>query len=330
MKREVYYHLILFFILSFIFKEDCPMANNTINTNNSFARFSEEIIDITSKSFSLIYAYSQEFNGSDKEKFTKLNEEFDKLIYKFGKSEVDNFPVLKERTERGLNNKPEAYYDFWFISLVQLISSNFNKQLEINHLGNEDKFGTLFNKLTMYLSLTRNIPVDSKNAILDEILHNSDMSREEAILLELILRLKPHVKEYFDSNQDDQLIDYLGNALPECIVKEKDLIEPAIDSLAGQSGDTKINKIRIIEDAASMLVFLAFVDDLLVRMTAKEDIAFAFNSSDEECLKELERGKIAASRAMEIILLSRAKIREFMNDQILSPEAKELFGEIFS
>ena len=306
------------------------MANNTINTNNSFARFSEEIIDITSKSFSLIYAYSQEFNGSDKEKFTKLNEEFDKLIYKFGKSEVDNFPVLKERTERGLNNKPEAYYDFWFISLVQLISSNFNKQLEINHLGNEDKFGTLFNKLTMYLSLTRNIPVDSKNAILDEILHNSDMSREEAILLELILRLKPHVKEYFDSNQDDQLIDYLGNALPECIVKEKDLIEPAIDSLAGQSGDTKINKIRIIEDAASMLVFLAFVDDLLVRMTAKEDIAFAFNSSDEECLKELERGKIAASRAMEIILLSRAKIREFMNDQILSPEAKELFGEIFS
>ena len=306
------------------------MANNTINTNNSFARFSEEIIDITSKSFSLIYAYSQEFNGSDKEKFTKLNEEFDKLIYKFGKSEVDNFLVLKERTERGLNNKPEAYYDFWFISLVQLISSNFNKQLEINHLGNEDKFGTLFNKLTMYLSLTRNIPVDSKNAILDEILHNSDMSREEAILLELILRLKPHVKEYFDSNQDDQLIDYLGNALPECIVKEKDLIEPAIDSLAGQSGDTKINKIRIIEDAASMLVFLAFVDDLLVRMTAKEDIAFAFNSSDEECLKELERGKIAASRAMEIILLSRAKIREFMNDQILSPEAKELFGEIFS
>ena len=306
------------------------MANNTINTNNSFARFSEEIIDITSKSFSLIYAYSQEFNGSDKEKFTKLNEEFDKLIYKFGKSEVDNFPVLKERTERGLNNKPEAYYDFWFISLVQLISSNFNKQLEINHLGNEDKFGTLFNKLTMYLSLTRNIPVDSKNAILDEMLHNSDMSREEAILLELILRLKPHVKEYFDSNQDDQLIDYLGNALPECIVKEKDLIEPAIDSLAGQSGDTKINKIRIIEDAASMLVFLAFVDDLLVRMTAKEDIAFAFNSSDEECLKELERGKIAASRAMEIILLSRAKIREFMNDQILSPEAKELFGEVFS
>lgn len=298
------------------------------NNMNNFARFSEEIIDITSKSFSLIYAYSQEFDGNNEEKFTKLNNEFDKLIFKFGKSEVDNFPILKERVERGLNNKPEAYYDFWFISLVQLISSNFNKQLEINHLGNEDKFGTLFNKLTMYLSLTRNIQVDSKNAILDEILHNSDMSREEAILLELILRLKPHVKEFFDNNQDDQLIDYLGNALPECIVKEKELIEPAIDSLAG-SGDTKINKIRIIEDAASMLVFLAFVDDLLVRMTAKEDIAFAFNSSDEECLKELERGKIAASRAMEIILLSRAKIREFMNDQILSPEAKELFGEIF-
>lgn len=299
------------------------------NNMNNFARFSEEIIDITSKSFSLIYAYSQEFDGNNEEKFTKLNNEFDKLIFKFGKSEVDNFPILKERVERGLNNKPEAYYDFWFISLVQLISSNFNKQLEINHLGNEDKFGTLFNKLTMYLSLTRNIQVDSKNAILDEILHNSDMSREEAILLELILRLKPHVKELFDNNQDDQLIDYLGNALPECIVKEKELIEPAIDSLAG-SGDTKINKIRIIEDAASMLVFLAFVDDLLVRMTAKEDIAFAFNSSDEECLKELERGKIAASRAMEIILLSRAKIREFMNDQILSPETKELFGEIFS
>lgn len=326
MKREVYYHLILFFILSFIFKGECLMTMT--NNMNNFARFSEEIIDITSKSFSLIYAYSQEFDGNNEEKFTKLNNEFDKLIFKFGKSEVDNFPILKERVERGLNNKPEAYYDFWFISLVQLISSNFNKQLEINHLGNEDKFGTLFNKLTMYLSLTRNIQVDSKNAILDEILHNSDMSREEAILLELILRLKPHVKEFFDNNQDDQLIDYLGNALPECIVKEKELIEPAIDSLAG-SGDTKINKIRIIEDAASMLVFLAFVDDLLVRMTAKEDIAFAFNSSDEECLKELERGKIAASRAMEIILLSRAKIREFMNDQILSPEAKELFGEIF-
>lgn len=74
------------------------------NTNNmnSFVRFSEEIIDITSKSFSLIYAYSQEFNGSDKQKFSKLNEEFDKLISKFGKSEVDNFPILKERAERGL------------------------------------------------------------------------------------------------------------------------------------------------------------------------------------------------------------------------------------
>ena len=325
MKREVHYHLTLFFILSFFLKEDCPMAN----TNNSFVNFSNDVISITSKAFPLIYTYAQQFNGNDEEKFSKLNNEFDKLISEFGKSEVDNFPILKERTERGLNSKPEAYYDFWFVSFVQLISSNFNKQLEINHLGNEDKFGTLFNKLTMYLSLTRNIPV-SKNSILSEIRDNSDMSREESIILELILRLKPHVKELFDSNQDDQLIDYLGNAFPECIVKEKELIEPAIDSLAGQSGDTKINKIRIIEDAASMLVFLAFVDDLLVRMTAKEDIAFAFNSSDGECLKELERGKIAASRAMEIILLSRAKIREFMNDQILSPETKELFGEIFS
>ena len=325
MKREVYYHLILFLFSHSFLKEDCPMANT-----NNFAQFSNDVINITSNAFPLIYAYSQEFNGSDKEKFTKLNDEFDKLIFKFGKSEVDNFPILKERTERGLNNKPEAYYDFWFVSFVNLVYINFNQQLEINHLGNEDKFGTLFNKLTMYLSITRNIQVDSKNAILDEILHNSDMTREEAILLELILRLKPHVKEFFDSNQDDQLIDYLGNALPECIVKEKDLIEPAIDSLAEQSGDTKINKIRIIEDAASMLVFLAFIDDLLVRMTAKEDIAFSFNSSDEECLKELERGKIATSRAMEIILLSRAKIREFMNGQILSPETKELFGEIFS
>lgn len=324
-ERSALSSYIIFYSLIIFTKEDCPMANT-----NNFAQFSNDVINITSNAFPLIYAYSQEFNGSDKEKFTKLNDEFDKLIFKFGKSEVDNFPILKERTERGLNNKPEAYYDFWFVSFVNLVYINFNQQLEINHLGNEDKFGTLFNKLTMYLSITRNIQVDSKNAILDEILHNSDMTREEAILLELILRLKPHVKEFFDSNQDDQLIDYLGNALPECIVKEKDLIEPAIDSLAEQSGDTKINKIRIIEDAASMLVFLAFIDDLLVRMTAKEDIAFSFNSSDEECLKELERGKIATSRAMEIILLSRAKIREFMNDQILSPETKELFGEIFS
>lgn len=299
----------------------------TTNNMNSFVRFSEEIIDITSKSFSLIYAYSQEFNGSDKQKFSKLNEEFDKLISKFGKSEVDNFPILKERAERGLNNKPEAYYDFWFISLVQLISSSFNKQLEINHLGNEDKFGTLFNKLTMYLSLTRNIQVDSKNAILNEILHNSDMTREEAILLELIIRLKPHVKEYFDSNQDDQLIDYLDNALPECIVKEKDLIGPAIDSLSEETGDSKT---RIIEDAASMLVFLSFVDDFMIRLTSKEDIAFAMNSSDEECLKELERGKIAASRAMGIILESRAKIRDFMADQLVTDETKNLFGEVFS
>lgn len=300
------------------------------NTNNSFVNFSNDVISITSKAFPLIYTYAQQFNGNDEEKFSKLNNEFDKLISEFGKSEVDNFPILKERTERGLNSKPEAYYDFWFVSFVQLISSNFNKQLEINHLGNEDKFGVLFNKLTTYLSITRNISVDSKNAMLDEILHNSDMTREEAILLELILRLKPHVKELFDSDQDDQLVDYLGNAFPDCIVKEKELIGPAIDYLAGETGDTKINKIRIIEDAASMLVFLAFVDDFMISLTSKEDIAFAMNSSDEECLKELERGKIAASRAMEIILLSRAKIREFMNDQILSPEAKELFGEIFS
>lgn len=300
------------------------------NTNNSFVNFSNDVISITSKAFPLIYTYAQQFNGNDEEKFSKLNNEFDKLISEFGKSEVDNFPILKERTERGLNSKPEAYYDFWFVSFVQLISSNFNKQLEINHLGNEDKFGVLFNKLTTYLSITRNISVDSKNDMLDEILHNSDMTREEAILLELILRLKPHVKELFDSDQDDQLVDYLGNAFPDCIVKEKELIGPAIDYLAGETGDTKINKIRIIEDAASMLVFLAFVDDFMISLTSKEDIAFAMNSSDEECLKELERGKIAASRAMEIILLSRAKIREFMNDQILSPEAKELFGEIFS
>ena len=300
------------------------------NTNNSFVNFSNDVISITSKAFPLIYTYAQQFNGNDEEKFSKLNNEFDKLISEFGKSEVDNFPILKERTERGLNSKPEAYYDFWFVSFVQLISSNFNKQLEINHLGNEDKFGVLFNKLTTYLSITRNILVDSKNAMLNEILHNSDMTREEAILLELILRLKPHVKELFDSDQDDQLVNYLGNAFSECIVKEKELIGPAIDYLAGETGDTKINKIRIIEDAASMLVFLAFVDDFMISLTSKEDIAFAMNSSDEECLKELERGKIAASRAMEIILLSRAKIREFMNDQILSPEAKELFGEIFS
>ena len=300
------------------------------NTNNSFVNFSNDVISITSKAFPLIYTYAQQFDGNDEEKFSKLNNEFDKLISEFGKSEVDNFPILKERTERGLNSKPEAYYDFWFVSFVQLISSNFNKQLKINHLGNEDKFGVLFNKLTTYLSITRNISVDSKNAMLNEILHNSDMTREEAILLELILRLKPHVKELFDSDKDDQLVNYLGNAFPECIVKEKELIGPAIDYLAGETGDTKINKIRIIEDAASMLVFLAFVDDFMISLTSKEDIAFAMNSSDEECLKELERGKIAASRAMEIILLSRAKIREFMNDQILSPEAKELFGEVFS
>ena len=300
------------------------------NTNNSFVNFSNDVISITSKAFPLIYTYAQQFNGIDEEKISKLNNDFDKLISEFGKSEVDNFPILKERTERGLNSKPEAYYDFWFVSFVQLISSNFNKQLEINHLGNEDKFGVLFNKLTTYLSITRNISVDSKNAMLDEILHNSDMTREEAILLELILRLKPHVKELFDSDQDDQLVDYLGNAFPDCIVKEKELIGPENEYLAGETGDTKINKIRIIEDAASMLVFLAFVDDFMISLTSKEDIAFAMNSSDEECLKELERGKIAASRAMEIILLSRAKIREFMNDQILSPETKELFGEIFS
>ena len=325
MKREVHYHLILFFILSFIFiKEDCPMANNTINTNNSFARFSEEEISITSKAFSMIYAYSMEFDGgNNEERFINLTDAFDQLISEFRKSEISNFPILKERTERGLNNKPEAYYDFWFVSFVRLISKEFNQH-------NEDKFSTLFNKMATYLSIARNIPVDSKNAILDEILHNSDMTREEAILIELIIRLKPQVKELFDSNQDDQLIDYLGNAFPECIIKEKDLIGPAIDSLAGKTRDSKINKIHIIEDAASMLILLAFVDDIIIRMTAKKDVAFAFNSSDEECLKEMERGKIVGSRAIKLILKTRTTIREFMNDQILSPEAKELFGEIFS
>ena len=301
------------------------MTNNTINTNNSFARFSEEEISITAKAFSLIYAYSSEFDGgNNEERFIKLTDAFDKLISEFRKLEISNFPILKERTERGLNNKPEAYYDFWFVSFVRLISKEFNQ----HH--NEDRFGTLFNKMVTYLSIARNIPVDSKNAIFDEIFHNSDMTREEAILIELIIRLKPPVKELFDSNQDDQLIDYLGNAFPECIVKEKELIGPAIDSLAGKTRDIKINKISIIEDAASMLILLAFVDDLIIRMTAKKDVAFAFNSSDEECLKEMERGKIVGSRAIKLILKTRTTIREFMNDQILSPEAKELFGEIFS
>ena len=293
------------------------MANT--NNMNNFVQFSNDEISIVAKAFPLIYAYCQQFDGNDEEKFVKLNNGFNKLISEFRKSEIDNFPVLKKRTERGLNNKPEAYYDFWFVSFVNLVSINFNQQ-------NEDKFGLLFNKLTTYLSIARNIPVD-KTHILDEIFHNSDMTREEAILLELILRLKPHVKELFDSNQDDQLIDYLGNALPECIVKEKELIGPAIDSLSAETGDTKT---RIIEDAASMLVLLAFVDDSIIRITAKEDIAFAMNSSDEECLKELERGKIAASRAIAIILESRTKIRDFMANQSLTSETKELFGEVFS
>ena len=293
------------------------MANT--NNMNNFVQFSNDEISIVAKAFPLIYAYCQQFDGNDEEKFVKLNNGFNKLISEFRKSEIDNFPVLKKRTERGLNNKPEAYYDFWFVSFVNLVSINFNQQ-------NEDKFGLLFNKLTTYLSIVRNIPVD-KNSILDEIFHNSDMSREESILLELILRLKPHVKELFDSNQDDQLIDYLGNALPECIVKEKELIGPAIDSLSAETGDTKT---RIIEDAASMLVLLAFVDDSIIRITAKEDIAFAMNSSDEECLKELERGKIVASRAIGIILESRAKIRNFMANQSVTSETKELFGEVFS
>ena len=292
---------------------------NMTNNMNNFARFSNDEINIVAKAFPLIYAYCQQFDGNDEEKFIKLNNGFNKLISEFRKSEIDNFPVLKERTERGLNNKPEAYYDFWFVSFVNLVSVNFNQQ-------NEDKFGMLFNKLTTYLSIARNIPV-SKTAILDEIFHNSDMTREEAILLELILRLKGHVKKLFDDKQDDQLVDYLGNALPECIVNEKDLIGPAIDSLSAETGDTKT---RIIEDVASMLVLLAFVDDSIIRMTAKEDIAFAMNSSDEECLKELERGKIVASRAIGIILESRAKIRDFMANQSVTSETKELFGEVFS
>lgn len=289
------------------------------NNMNNFARFSNDGINIVAKAYPLIYAYSQHLDGNDEEKFIKLNNEFNKLISEFRKSEIDNFPVLKERTERGLNNKPEAYYDFWFVSFVNLVSINFNEQ-------NEDKFGLLFNKLATYLSIARNIPVD-KNSILDEIFHNSDMTREEAILLELILRLKGHVKKLFDDKQDDQLIDYLGNALPKCIVNEKVLIGPAIDTLSAETGDSKT---RIIEDAASMLVFLSFVDNFMIRLTSKEDIVFAMNSSDEECLKELKRGEMAASRAMEIILKARAKIRDFMADQLVTDETKNLFGEVFS
>ena len=315
-ERSALSSYIIFYSL-IIFKGECLMTNT--NNMNNFAQFSNDEISIVAKAFPLIYAYCQQFDGNDEEKFVKLNNGFNKLISEFRKSEIDNFPVLKKRTERGLNNKPEAYYDFWFVSFVNLASINFNQQ-------SEDKFGLLFNKLTTYLSIARNIPV-GENSILDEILHNSDISREEAILLELILRLKRHVKEFFDNNQDDQLIDYLGSALPECIIKEKDLIGPAIDSLSVQTGDSKT---RIIEDTASMLVFLAFVDDSLVRMTAKEDIAFAMNSSDEECLKELERGKMVAARAIGIILESRAKIRDFMADQLVTDETKNLFGEVFS
>lgn len=324
MKREVHYHLILFFILSFIFiyKEDCPMANNMNNTN-SFVNFSEEEIRITSKAFSMIYAYSMEFDGgNNEERFIKLTDAFDQLISEFEKLEISNFPILKERTERRLNNKPEAYYDFWFVSFVLLISKGFSQK-------KDTKFGTLFNKMTTYLSIIRNIQADSKSniAILDEVFNNSDISREEAILLELILRLKKYVKEFFDNNQDDKLIDYLGCAFPECIIKEKDLIGPAIDSLSTQTGNSKV---QIIEDSASMLILLAFIDDFMVRLTAKEDLAFAFNSTDEECLKEVEIGKLHAARAIDLIYKTRERIRDFMNGQILSPKAKELFGEIFS
>ena len=323
MKREVHYHLTLFFILSFFLKEDCHMANNMNNTNNSFACFAEEEISITSKAFSMIYAYSMEFDGgNNEEKFIKLTDAFDQLISEFEKLEISNFPILKERTERRLNNKPEAYYDFWFVSFVLLISKGFSQK-------KDTKFGTLFNKMTTYLSIIRNIQADSKSniAILDEVFNNSDISREEAILLELILRLKKYVKEFFDNNQDDKLIDYLGCAFPECIIKEKDLIGPAIDHLSTQTGNSKV---QIIEDSASMLILLAFIDDFMVRLTAKEDLAFAFNSTDEECLKEVEIGKLHAARAIDLIYKTRERIRDFMNGQILSPEAKELFGEIFS
>ena len=90
------------------------------NTNNSFVNFSNDVISITSKAFPLIYDYCQQFDGNDEEKFSKLNNEFDKLISEFGKTEISNFPVLQQRTERGLNSKPEAYYDFWFISFVNV------------------------------------------------------------------------------------------------------------------------------------------------------------------------------------------------------------------
>ena len=75
------------------------MANT--NNMNNFVQFSNDEISIIAKAFPLIYAYCQQFDGNDEEKFIKLNNGFNKLISEFRKSEIDNFPVLKERTERG-------------------------------------------------------------------------------------------------------------------------------------------------------------------------------------------------------------------------------------
>ena len=132
---------------------------NSMNNTNSFVNLSEEEISITAKAFSMIYAYSMEFDGgNNEEKFIKLTDAFDKLIFEFRKSEISNFPILKERTERKLNNKPEAYYDFWFVSFAQLISKGFSQK-------KDNKFGTLFNKMTTYLSIVRNIQENSGNIL---------------------------------------------------------------------------------------------------------------------------------------------------------------------
>ena len=66
---------------------------NMTNNMNNFARFSNDEINIVAKAFSIIYAYSGEFDGgNNEEKFIKLTDAFDKLISEFRKSEISNFP----------------------------------------------------------------------------------------------------------------------------------------------------------------------------------------------------------------------------------------------
>lgn len=306
------------------------MANtNNMNNTNNFVNFSDSVMNIMTKSLPNIIAISQSGNMIGREEQAiEFSNQFDKIIQKYGNLEKLFFPCLKDREERKINGKTESYYDFWFVALTQMISSGFNQQIMLNHQSTNDNFGELFNRLIMYMSVTRNL--DPEGQLLQSLLDGSDIPEDERLIVYFLLRCKPTVTDIFKNNTEDVMIKYLDDSLVQCIVNDQTSIGPAVDSVSMRTGQEKY---RCIADISSMLVFLSFVDDLMIKLTGKEtDIITSLASGEDGQAynDETAKSKIKAAEAVSIAATARISIRKKFEEREVTQETKELFGEVFS